>query len=201
MKKIIALSAAALLSTSMIAAPALAQVNVDVGGKGGISVGGGSGSAGADVGGGANVGAGSGGVNVGGSGGANVGADGSGIKLGAQADADADAELDTDTTAAIGASFDGALSAMARGSEAASSIGAMSEVSTVNVVRIGELANADMDAFGSAETENKASIDELRASLEGNAAVKSALEAQSVTSDQVVAADVNADGSLTVYVR
>lgn len=188
MKKILALSAAALLSTSMIAAPALAQVSVDVGGSGGVSVGGstdsGSGSVGVDAG-----------------GGANVGVSGDGVKLGAEADTDANAELDNESTAAIGGTFDGALSAMTRAGEAAGSIGAMTEVSSVNVIKVDGMADANMEAFAKAETDNQASIDELRASLDANAAVKAALDAQSVNSGDVVAASVNADGSLTVFVR
>jgi hypothetical protein len=196
MKKILAISAAALLGSSLIAAPSLAQVSIGGSGSGGISIGGGSGSAGADVGGSAGVDAGSAGGNAGA--GATVGTDGAGVKLGA--DAAGGAKVDTDsTTAAIGANIDGALSAMARGSESAATIGTMTEVSSVNVVKLDAAANAD--AVAKAETDNKAGIDELRASLAANAAVKAALDAQSVSSDDVVAADVNADGSLTVYVR
>ncbi|MBX3532043.1 MAG: hypothetical protein KF849_15665 [Rhizobiaceae bacterium] len=200
MKKILAISAAALLGTSLMAAPVLAQVSVDVGGNGGISVGGGSGSAGGTVGGSAGVDAGSGGISAGGNAGAGatVSGDGGSLKLGA--DASGDAKVDTDsTTAAIGANIEGAMSAMARGGEAAATVGAMTEVSSVNVVKLDAAANAD--AMAKAETDNKAGIDELRASLAANAAVKAALDAQSVNADDVVAADVNADGSLTVYVR
>ena len=182
MKKFIALSTAALMGSALIAAPALAQVNLGVGGSAGATVDGNG--VGVDAGGGA---------------GATVGTD-SGVNLGANANADTNVDTDS-TTAAIEGSFDGALAAVARSSENATSIGSMTEVSSVNVIKLGDMANANMEAFGSAETENQAGIDELRASLDANAAVKAALDAQSVTSDQVVAADVNADGSLTVYVR
>ncbi len=182
MKKIIAISAAALMGTSLIAAPAFAQVNLDVGGGAGVTVDGGS--VGIDAGG-----------NASGNAGAGVG--GTGVQLGGSAGADVN--VDNEATAAIGANVDGAIAAMARGSEAAATIGTMTTVSTVNVVKLDNGASAE--AFVTAETENKASIDELRASLDANASVKAALEAQSVNTGDVVAADVNADGSLTVYVR
>lgn len=185
MKKILALSAAALMSTSLIAAPALAQVSVDVGGGVGVNAGSSPSGGGADVG--ADVGVG-------------VGTDGSGVRLGAEADTGV--ELDTDsTTAAIGADFNSALSAMGRSGDSAATIGSMTEVSSVNVVRVNDLAGLDMDALGNAQTENSAGIDELRASLDSNAAVKAALDAQSIGTGDVIGADVAADGSLTVFVR
>jgi hypothetical protein len=186
MKKIIALSAAALLGSSLIAAPALAQVSVGGSGGAGVTVGGSDGNGGVSVGGTAGAGA-------------TTGTDGTGIKLGA--DGSAATNLDTNSTAAIGADFDGALSAMARGGDSAATIGSMTQVSSVNVVKIDGMAGADMDAFTKAETDNMAGIEDLRASLDANAAVKAALDAQSIDSEDVVAADVAADGSLTVFVR
>lgn len=187
MRNKIALSIAALMSASLLTSPVLAQVSVggDVGVDTGVSVG--TDAGGADV-----------------SGGAAAGADAelrTQKQIDAQADTDAGSELDAGTTAAIGGSFDGALSAIGNNSASASSISAMTDVSSVNVIRISELDGADMDALMSAETENTASIDELQGSIEGNAAVMAALEAQSVDPENVVAADVAADGSLTVYVK
>jgi hypothetical protein len=74
-------------------------------------------------------------------------------------------------------------------------------VSTVHDVKIGDLADADMDALAKAKTDNQASIDELQSSLEANASVKAALDAKGVDASDVVAANVAADGSLTVYVE
>jgi len=154
MKRVIALTAAALMTGSLFAAPAMAQINLGVD---------------AD----ANVG---------------VGTDAGTTKL------------DADTTAAIGSSFDGLLSAMGD-TAASSSIGSMTEVSTVNVIRINEMTDTDADALAKAKTDNQASIDDLKSSIEGNAEVKAALEQQGVEPDSVVAANVAADGSLTVYVE
>lgn len=201
MKKIIALSAAALLGSSVLAAPALAQINLGTDAGVGVTLGGDNGSVGAEIGADADVEAGSDGVQLGADTDADVNVETGDSEIQLGSDTDTDLSVDTDTTAAIGGSFDGALSAIARGGDAAASINSMTEISTVNVVHVDELEGADMDAFATAETDNSASIDELRASVEGNAAVKAALDAQSVSSDQIVAADVNADGSLTVYVR
>ena len=175
MKRKIAISLAALMGASLLASPVMAQVSLDT-----------------DAG--ANIGAGS----TSGSGSVTGTADDD-LRIGGQAGADAN--LDTDTTASIGASFDGALSALGNNSGSASLISAMTEVSSVNVIRINELEGADMDALMSAETENAASIDELQSSIEGNTAVMAALEAQAVDPENIVAADVAADGSLTVYVK
>ncbi|MBO6900866.1 MAG: hypothetical protein JJ864_05920 [Rhizobiaceae bacterium] len=140
--------------------------------------------------------------------GANVGIGGSAESSTKSGDTDADiklktkagTEVDTDTTAAIGGSFDGALSAMGS-SNSAGAISAMTDVSNVNVIWIKDLEGADMDALAKAETENEAQIEDLRASLESNTAVSAALKAKSVEPADVVAANVAADGSLTVYAR
>lgn len=183
MKRIIAMTAAALLSGSLMAAPALAQVSVDTGAGVGVGIGAGSnGESGAGTAGGS----------------ATVGTD-TQIKTDTMGAA-SDTKVDTDTTAAIGATWDGLISAMGD-TGASTSIGAMSEVGTVNVVRVSDLGNADADALAKAKTDNQASIDGLKSSIEGNAKVKAALDAKGVSPDSVVAANVAADGSLTVYVE
>jgi len=179
MKRILAMTTAALMTGALTAAPALAQVSVDTG-------------TGVTIGGGADTGAASGGV------GAGVGAD---VKVDTNnLDASADANVDTDTTAAIGGSWDGLLSAMGD-SSVSSSISSMTDVSSVNIIKIDSLADADMEALAQAKTDNQAAIDELNAAISGNAQVKAALDAQGVDTSQVVAANVEADGSLTVYVE
>jgi hypothetical protein len=184
MKKILTLSAAALLGSALVSAPALAQVDVGVGANTGVTVDTPNNDANANTG--AGFGA-----------GGTVGTDG--VRMGA--DANTNTQLDTSTTAAIGADFDSAMNAMTRGSESAATIGSMTEVSDIQVVRVSGIEDANLDAFGTAETENMAGIEELRASLGANTAVKAALDAESVTASDVVAAMVAADGSLIVYVR
>jgi hypothetical protein len=185
MKRILAISAAALLSGSLFAAPALAQVSVDTG-------------TGVDVGIGASGDSGSGSAD--GSVSGTIGTDTQIKTNNMGAAADTDANLDTSTTAAIGGSWDGLMSAMGD-TGASGAISSMSNVSTVNVVKIGDLADADTDALAKAKTDNQASIDELQSSLEANASVKAALDAKGVDASDVVAANVAADGSLTVYVE
>ena len=64
-----------------------------------------------------------------------------------------------------------------------------------------ELPDANAEALTSAVSENKAEIDNLKSAIESNSAVSGALEAQSVEPADVVAAKVEADGKLTVFVR
>lgn len=179
MKRVIALTAAALMTGSLFAAPALAQVSVDTGV-------------------GANVGIGTNADTSAGSASGTVGTD-TQIKTNNMGAA-ANTNVDTDTTAAIGGSWDNLLSSMGD-TGASASIGAMSDVGSVNVVRISDLGNTDADALAKAKTDNQASIDQLKTSIEGNAKVKAALEQQGVDPSSVVAANVAADGSLTVYVE
>lgn len=183
MKRVIAISTAALLGASLLASPVLAQVSVD----GGVD---------ADVGVSGDSTSGSGSVSGSGTGNLDLKTSGS-----ANADPASDTNLDTDVTGAIDASLDGVISAMGNNSTSATSIGAMTEVSTVNVIRISEIQDADMDAFATAEADNRDSIGALQSTISGNAAVMAALEAQSIDPSTVVAADVAADGALTVYVR
>lgn len=163
MTRLSKLSAAFLLSASFIAAPAMAQVNLDAGGGAGV---------GAEV---------EAEGNVGGATGTNLG-------------------VDTDTTASIEPSFDGAISAIDRNSDSAVAISGMTEVGSVNIVRVNELENVDETQLDGAVSENEAAIDELHAAIESNADVMAELEAAGVELDSVVAADIEADGTLTLYV-
>ena len=180
MKRIVAVTAAALTSASLLASPVLAQVSV-----------------GTD----ANVGAEAGGVGVGASttseAGANIGASGS---AGAGS---AGADLDAGTTAAVDGKvdFDSALKAINGNADVAGQIGSISDLGSVDVVRISELPDANAEALTSAVSENQTEIDTLKTAIESNTAVSGALEAQSVEPADVVAAKIEADGKLTVFVR
>lgn len=77
----------------------------------------------------------------------------------------------------------------------------MTEIGSVEVIRIGELEDADMTALETATTERAAEITELQAALEANTAVSAALEAEDVAANEVVAAQMGADGELVVYVE
>jgi hypothetical protein len=183
MKRIIGLTTAALMGASMMVAPALAQTSVGGGATGGVNAETGvtGGGAGVDV-------------EAGASG--SAGAD---TTTGTMTDT----ETDAGTTAAIGAdaTFDGALSAIEGNATSTAAIDTMTEVGSVEVVKIGELEGADMTALETATTEREAEITELQAALEANTAVSAALEAENVAANEVVAAEMGAGGELVVYVE
>lgn len=116
------------------------------------------------------------------------------------ADADIDTGVDTGTTAAIGGSFDGALSAIGANASNVAAISAIGEVNSVNVVSIDTLEGHDATAVEQAVSENSADVDELRDTIAGNPALSEELQAQSVDISSVVAAEVGAGGEITVYV-
>lgn len=184
MKRIIGLTTAALMGASMMVAPALSQTSVGGSATGGVNaetgVTGGVGGAGADV-------------DAGASG--SAGAETTGTMT--------DTETDAGTTAAIGAdaTFDGALAAIEGNATSTAAIDTMTEVGSVEVVKIGELEGADMTALETATTEREAEITELQAALEANTAVSAALEAEDVSANEVVAAQMGAGGELVIYVE
>lgn len=174
MKRITALTAAALMSGALFAAPALAQTGeTDTGVSGSVN------------------------GTVNGSGLPDAGVD---ADVGANANAAANTSIDTNATASIDSSWDGLMSAMANSGES-KSLSSMTDVGNVTVVKISSIDNADMDAFAKARAENQASIDELHSAIDANAKLKAALDAQGVDSSDVVATNVAADGTLTVYVE
>ena len=79
---------------------------------------------------------------------------------------------------------------------------AMTSVSSVNVVKISDIADTGNKAsLDQALTKNDADITSLRSALTANTSVKTALAQQNVDVNAVVATDVSKDGVLTVYVR
>lgn len=172
MKRILGLTTAALLGASMFAAPGMAAgLDVDASGKAGIE----------------------------------AGASGADTTLDAQTDLDAGTnttmpDVDTDTTAAIGATFDGALTAIDGAATTTQSISSITEIEDVRVVRVNELEGSDTAAVERAVSENQAQIDELRAAIDANAKLSQELQAEGVETSNVVAAQVEADGAVTVYV-
>jgi hypothetical protein len=172
MKRILALTTAALMSTG-IAGSALAQgVDVDLGA-----------GAGAEIGGGAET----------------------GVEAGAGADMDADVGTDDlDVTGAAGAdaNLGAVVSAINTGQFGTAEIETATEISSVNVVRIDELPGGEeQQAIDQALDRHQAEVDDLRAAIEANAEIAGELEAQGVASDQVVAAQTDANGAVTVFVR
>jgi hypothetical protein len=109
-------------------------------------------------------------------------------------------DVDTGTTAAIDTNFDSALSAISAGSSNAQAIGTLSEVDSVKVVSVDDLEGHDQAALDEALTQNSDGVDELRTSIGANAALSEELRTQGVDTSAVVAAQVEADGQVTVYV-
>lgn len=109
-------------------------------------------------------------------------------------------DVDAGTTAAIGAELDGALTAIAGSSMAAQSIGTLTEVETVNIVRIDEISGGDPAVVDDTVTQNEQGVEELRAAISANAALSSELSAQGVETSSVVGAEMGMNGDVTVYV-
>lgn len=109
-------------------------------------------------------------------------------------------DVDTGTTAAIDGSSDGALTAIGSSSVAAQSLGTMTDVQSVNVVRVGELEGSDPMLIEETVSQNDAGVQELRQAISANASLSQELEAQGVSSAEVVGAEIGLDGDVTVYV-
>lgn len=175
MKRILAITTAALMSTA-IAGTAVAQgvgVGVDTGVEAGASAGTGAG-AGAD------------------------------IETDVEAGAETEMETDPGTTGAIGAGANvgAVVSAINSGQLGTAEIESATDIGMVNVVRIDEMPGGEeQQAIDQAVDERQAEIEELRAAIEAHSDIYGELEAQGVSAGDVVAADVEADGSVTVYVR
>ncbi len=128
-------------------------------------------------------------LNAGASGGANV-----------EAGADTTMpDIDTGTTAAVGATFDSAVTAIDGNAATTQSISTMTEVRDVKIVKISELEGHDAATVEQAVAANQAGIDELQAAVSANAALSQELETQGIDSSSVLAAQVEADGAVTVF--
>lgn len=111
---------------------------------------------------------------------------------------------DTSTTASTGtkANFGSVMSSIKAGKTNVSAITGLTAVNEVNVVKVSDLAQGNnMQALDKAISENQADITGLQTAISGNTALKAKLDAEQVQASSVVAADVEADGSVTVYVR
>lgn len=119
-------------------------------------------------------------------------------------DSDAEAGVDTGTTAATGGEGDleNAISAIGVGGAGATEIEMMTDATNVEVVRIGESEGGSGSAeLESAVSDNQDEIDDLRSAIESNSALSDKLNEEDVDASDVVAAQSEADGSLTVYAQ
>lgn len=125
-------------------------------------------------------------------------------KPGAQTKVEAQADTDTTTTASTDAkaNFGTVMSSIKAGKTNVDAIGSLTTVSEVNVVRVDDLAKGNnMQALDRAITDNQADITSLQTAISGNTALKAKLDAASIDASGVVAANIEADGSVTVYVK
>jgi hypothetical protein len=111
---------------------------------------------------------------------------------------------DTSTTASTDAkaNFGTVMSSIKAGKTNVSAITGLTTVNKVNVVKVSDLAQGNnMQALDKAITDNQTDITGLQTAISGNAALKAKLDAEQVQASSVVAADVEADGSVTVFVK
>lgn len=108
---------------------------------------------------------------------------------------------DMDTTASTAPSdMNSLVTLMGSGSTTAGQIQSMSSVSDVKVVYVNDWADANRQAWDAAMSQNMQPVNDLRAAIAANGALNEKLTAQQVQSGNVVATQINADGSVTVYV-
>ena len=104
--------------------------------------------------------------------------------------------------AASNANFGQVISSIQASKTGATQIQGITEVKTVNVVKVAEIAKGEnMTALDNAVSKNEADITSLRSALTANTTVNTALTNANVDVAAVVAADVGSDGVLTVYTR
>jgi hypothetical protein len=113
-------------------------------------------------------------------------------------------QTDSSTTASTNAkaNFGTVMSSIKAGKTNVSAITGLTAVNEVNVVKVSDLAQGNnMQALDKAIADSQADIDSLQAAISGNTALKAKLDAEQVQASSVVAADVEADGSVTVFVK
>ncbi len=114
------------------------------------------------------------------------------------------AQVDASTTASTGARADlgTVISAIEASRSTATAIQAMTSVRSVQIIKVSEIATGDdKQALDSAVSDNQSDITGVQAAIMANAALKKQLDAETVGTSSIVAAAINADGSVTVFVR
>ena len=91
-------------------------------------------------------------------------------------------------------------SAIASSEESSSAIRKATKVGAVEVVEVSALAH-DGSRLETTILKNQSRIEEVQAALQSNATLNSALEAKEIDPTQVVAANLDSGGTLTVYVK
>ena len=189
MKRTIAYTTAAVLASASLAVPAYAlDVGVGANVGAGASAGGSSNSGGNGN---------SGGLNIGGGLDANTGAQ---VQTGGGS---SNGSIDAGTTASTDSDANfGLLISSMRSGDSATRIEGMTEVSSVSVVNVEDLAQGNnLQAFENAKSDNEAQIGDLQAAVAANADLVAGLETEAAESSDVIAANVAADGSVTLFVE
>jgi len=117
---------------------------------------------------------------------------------------DAPTAVDPGLTASTGASADleTVMEAIRAGKTNIGAIASLSAVGEVEVVRLGDLpGGTDGGALEAAISESQADISALQKVMADNQALEAELDANAVAVSDVVAANVEADGSLTIFAR
>jgi hypothetical protein len=111
---------------------------------------------------------------------------------------------DTETTASTGGNVAAAdlLAAIKDSRNSANAIGSMKAVSRVRIVKIDDVAKGgNAGTVKSAIEGNKQDITGLQAAVESNPALSEKLKASQTDMSSIVAAKVEGDGSVTLYVE
>lgn len=110
--------------------------------------------------------------------------------------------VDTSTTASTGTKADlgTVLSAIQASGNTATAIQTMTTVGAVNIVKLSPTGN-DKQALDKAVDDNQADITGVQAAIMANSALKTKLDAETIDTSAIVAARIESDGSVTVFVR
>ena len=112
-----------------------------------------------------------------------------------------DASVDTQRTASTSkADAQTVMSAIGASEESSSAIRKAIEVKSVNVIDVSSLTGTGSQ-LEMTIMRNQPKVEEVQGALQSNATLNSALEAKKVDVTKVVAANMGADGKLTVYVK
>ncbi len=112
--------------------------------------------------------------------------------------------IDPDATAAAAGTvdMDGVIASIRAGHAGAGALENVASVASVIVVPVTDLPGGrTLSALDEAVAERRSDIEELRETIRGNDLLRQEIEGAGVTVNDVVAADVGADGTITIYVR
>ena len=114
-----------------------------------------------------------------------------------------DVGTDNGTTASTGAAdFETLIASIEADSTNVGAISSLTTIGSLEVVRAVDLAKGqNMQALDKAISDNRAAITDLQTAMAANPALKAKLDAQKIAVSAILAADIDPDGSLTVYVK